>query len=87
MTKILTASLMALALATASMSISTEAFAKGGKTTFKSGGKHHGHHGKYRKHGKVIDVTFDNDDDDNDCKWVRTRKGYVKVCNDDDDDD
>jgi hypothetical protein len=87
MTKILTASMLALTLATASMAIPTEVFAKGGKTTFKSGGKHHGHHGKYRKHGKVIDVTFDNDDDDNDCKWVRTRKGYVKVCNDDDDDD
>jgi hypothetical protein len=84
--KILTASILALTLATASIVIPTEVFAKGGKHY--SGGKHHGHHGKHRKHGKVIDVTSNDDDDDNDCKIVRKRSGkIVRVCNTEDDDD
>jgi hypothetical protein len=82
MTKILTAAMMALTLATASMAIPTEVFAKGGKHY--SGGKH----------GKVTEVES-NDDDDNGsvCKMVRKRSGkMVPVCkttkvesNDDDD--
>jgi hypothetical protein len=87
MTKILTASMLALILATASMAIPTEVFAKGGKHY--SGGKHHGHHGKHRKHRKDIEVdSNDDDDDDNDCKIVRKASGkIVRVCNTEDDDD
>jgi hypothetical protein len=87
MTKILTACILALTLATASMAVPTEVFAKGGKHY--SGGKHHGHHGKYRKHRKPgQDIEVESNDDDNDCKIVRKRSGkIVRVCNTEDDDD
>ena len=76
MTKILTAAIAALALTTASMAMTTDASAKGG---FKNGGKHH--HGHRHRHGRIY-VTSDDDD----CKWYWTRKrGWFKVCDDDDD--
>ena len=77
MTKILTAAVAALALTTASMAMTTDASAKNG---FKNGKYHHGH--RHVRHGKIY-VTFD---DDSDCKWHWTRKrGWFKVCDDDDD--
>ena len=73
MTKTLATALAGLTLVTAALTIPSVAFAKGKY--------HHHHHRHGHWNGKIWVVTSDDDDD---CRWVWTRKyGWIRVCDDD----
>jgi hypothetical protein len=81
-------------LAAASLTIPSEAVAKGhGQSNHGAGnssGKHQPHgrpHRRWPGPGGGFGGGSDDDDDDDDCKIIFTPKGPVVICDNDDDDD